>query len=251
MTTTIRSRFNGPPTSANGGYACGVAAGLFREPATVTLIAPPPLDVDVALERTDDGFRVTGPSGPWAAVGPREVGIDTIDPVRLEEARVAAERFDVAAYRDAHVFATCFTCGPDRGPTDGLRLFPGEHPVREGVVTWPWTPRPEHADDDGHVGEEILWAALDCPSGLAWMTEVDGVFVLGRMAATVERRPRVGEDLVTAGWRGDRDDRRLHAGSAIWDERGAVVAAARTTWFLLTDEQAAAFGRSADTADPG
>lgn len=245
--TTIEARFNGPPDSANGGYACGVAAGLLGEPATVTLTAPPPLGVEVALD--EDGAHVVGPAGPWARVEPLDEPIETVAPLSSEEARAAAERLDVAAYRDGHVFPTCFTCGPDRSPEDGLRIFPGEHPAREGVVVWPWSPGAAHAHD-GHVSELVLWAALDCPSGLAWADAVPEVFVLGRMAARIERRPRVGEDLVTAGWRVERDGRRLHAGSAIWDDAGKVVAAARSTWYTLTEEQAAAFGAAREPSGP-
>lgn len=242
--TTIEARFNGPPNSANGGYACGVAAGLLGRPAIVTLTAPPPLGVEVALDEA--GSRVVGPAGPWASVRSLDDSIETIAPVSLDEARVAADRFDVDTYRDDHVFPTCFTCGPDRSPDDGLCIFPGEHPTREGVVVWPWSPRPAHAEN-GHVDDRVLWAALDCPSGLAWAEAVESVFVLGRMAARIERLPQVGEDLVTAGWRVDQDGRRLRSGSAIWDGAGEVVAAASSTWFTLSEEQAAAFGAANGT----
>ena len=40
----IARRFCGPPTSANGGYACGLVAGLLDGRARVTLRSPPPLD---------------------------------------------------------------------------------------------------------------------------------------------------------------------------------------------------------------
>jgi hypothetical protein len=238
----IEARFNGPPTSANGGYACGVAAMLFGEPAVITLTAPPPLGVDVALEE-ENGARVVGPAGPWALVRPLRDGdpIVTIDPVSADDARIAAEQFDVDAYRDGHVFSTCFTCGPDRSPEDGLCIFPARQPGRDGVVVWPWTPRAAHAED-GHVAEPVLWAALDCPSGLACFESSGEVFVLGRMAAVIERLPEVGEDLIVAGWRIGRDGRKAQAGSAIWDRDGNVVAAARTTWIHLTEERAAAFG---------
>lgn len=40
----VDPRFNGPPGSANGGYVCGLVAGLLGAPAAeVTLRSPPPL----------------------------------------------------------------------------------------------------------------------------------------------------------------------------------------------------------------
>ena len=40
----VPGRFNGPPDSGNGGYTCGLVAGLLGEVAEVTLRLPPPLD---------------------------------------------------------------------------------------------------------------------------------------------------------------------------------------------------------------
>ena len=39
----IDPRFRGPPESANGGYVCGIVAGLIGETAEVTLRRPPPI----------------------------------------------------------------------------------------------------------------------------------------------------------------------------------------------------------------
>lgn len=47
----IDRRFQGPPTSGNGGYVCGVVAGHIEGSAEITLRAPPPLDrpLDVVI----------------------------------------------------------------------------------------------------------------------------------------------------------------------------------------------------------
>jgi hypothetical protein len=51
-TLTIPARFNGPPSSANGGYTCGLVAGLVgTEVASVSLRAPPPLERPLAVRR--------------------------------------------------------------------------------------------------------------------------------------------------------------------------------------------------------
>ena len=49
----IGHRFNGPPSSANGGYACGVVADAIGSAARVSLRAPPPLEVPLTLEQED------------------------------------------------------------------------------------------------------------------------------------------------------------------------------------------------------
>ena len=38
----VDERFCGPPDSANGGYTCGLLAGVLTGPAQVTLRSPPP-----------------------------------------------------------------------------------------------------------------------------------------------------------------------------------------------------------------
>ena len=48
---TIDPRFNGPPGSGNGGYTCGLVAGLLGGPAEVTLRLPPPLGTPLAWRR--------------------------------------------------------------------------------------------------------------------------------------------------------------------------------------------------------
>ncbi len=50
----IGRQFNGPPDSANGGYAAGLLAQqLDADTVEVTLRAPPPCDVPLRIERAD------------------------------------------------------------------------------------------------------------------------------------------------------------------------------------------------------
>ena len=90
------------------------------------------------------------------------------------------------------MFPDCFVCGMNRRPGDGLRIFPG--PVA-GLALWaaPWTPDPSVAGPDGRVRPEVVWAALDCPSGIAaaeaaGLARTDTAILLGRMTATPWRR---------------------------------------------------------------
>ncbi|MEI2700767.1 MAG: hypothetical protein V9E94_21380 [Microthrixaceae bacterium] len=68
-----------------------------------------------------------------------------------------------------HAFPTCFTCGPDRASGDGLRIFPAQVPGRPELVVSPWRPDRSFVDDDDRIRDELVWAALDCPSWLVWM----------------------------------------------------------------------------------
>ena len=119
----IARRFCGPPASANGGYACGLVAGLLDGRARVTLRSPPPLDRPLRVEREarraslwDDELLVAEGElvGGASAAPPAPVG--------LEEACRAAERYE---WRFDHPYPTCFVCGPGRAAGDGLRIFPG------------------------------------------------------------------------------------------------------------------------------
>jgi hypothetical protein len=108
---------------------------------------------------------------------PPTVAIGVPGTASLAEARAAAGRCPLF---QGHPFPTCFSCGPDRAPGDGLQIFPGPLP---GGDLWaaPWTPDPSVADQDGLVLPEVVWAALDCPIGFA-AGVADTVMVLGRMA---------------------------------------------------------------------
>ena len=241
-TVTIPARFHGPPASGNGGYSCGVVAReLGQTPAEVSLLAPPPLDrplavqKDVAQTRLLDGDTVI-------AVARRSEEPASGPVVSAAEAERAAASFDAAAYQATHAYPTCFTCGPDRAEGEGLRIWPGETKT-PGVVVWPWVPHEATSDGTGIVDAPIVWAALDCPSGLAWLSGDDdpGPIVLGRLNAVIHRRPAVGEPLVVTGWRKEATGRKRTAGSSIRSGDGELLAAADATWVVLTDEQRAAF----------
>lgn len=234
----------GPPNSANGGYACGVTAGeLDPGCVEVTLAAPPPLDRDLSLVVVDGEARLSDGATEIAVARPADPDFFAVpDPVSNEEAVAASRGFDVDEYRRTHAYPTCFTCGPDREPGEGLRIFPAPT-ERDGLCAWPWTV-PEVVFDDGVMDPAIIWAALDCPSGLSWFGPASdvGPIVLGRMRALVHRTAAPGEQLVVAGWTGERRGRKLGAGSAVWSTNGETLAVARSTWIELTEDQRAAFG---------
>jgi len=214
-TVTIPARFNGPPTSGNGGVTCGLVAqatGL----AQVTLRKPPPLEVAMRLEGGDlyDGDTLVAS----AAAG--VVDVSPLGAVGLEEAALAT-----ASYRgwEEHPFPTCFVCGPEHA--DGLRVFPG--PVGERVAAAPWTP---HDEDP-----VMVWAALDCPSGWAYGDLPGRPMVLGRMTCRVDELPAVGDDHVVMGWVVSEEGRKVHTASALYTADGKPLAVAQQTWIALSD----------------
>jgi hypothetical protein len=224
-------RFNGPPGSANGGYACGViAAHVPAQLVEVTLVHPPPLDTALLVEETGPTYEVRPAGGVVVAVAkPVDEPVDVVPPVLDIPADAAA------AVADAnHPFRSCFTCGPDREPGDGLRIFV-KHLPGQSILADLWTPDESLADDDGAVRPEIVWAALDCPGGWAAFNRIPGgVAVLGRMTAHVERVPHVGEPCVVVATSDWHDGRKIGAHSALYTADGELLAAARAVWIDST-----------------
>jgi hypothetical protein len=222
----IDPRFNGPPGSGNGGYTCGLVARAVGEPVEVTLRLPPPLGRPLAISESDgrtvlrDGERLV------AEAVPTEVALETPEPVGLDEAREASQRYPGF---EQHAFPTCFVCGPDR--RDGLRIFAGPVEGRE-LVAAPWQPDRSLAAGDTIIPEEFVWAALDCPGAFAVGFSERGEVVLGRLAAKIDRVPAVGEQCVVVGWPLGEDGRKLYAGTALFSSDGAPYAVARATWIV-------------------
>ena len=151
----------------------------------------------------------------------------------MAEARAAAGR---ARYFADPFFPACFVCGTGRQLGDGLRIFPG--PVA-GRPLWaaPWTPDPSVTDASGRVRPEVVWAALDCPSGIAAAEAAslaqDTAILLGRMTASLAVLPAAGDQYRVIAWPGGRDGRKLTAGSALLGPGGEVLAAASTVWLTV------------------
>ena len=212
----IPPRYNGPPGSANGGYACGLVSEALGGGFEVTLLRPPPVGVDLdlvghELKQGDVVIAEARRAPPF--------DLDVPASVSVEEAEEASKRYPGFQH---HAYPTCFTCGPERD--DGLRIFPGPVEGRDGLVASPWTPE--------EVRPEIIWAALDCPGG--WAVDDfqrEGV-MLGRMAAGIRELPQKGVAHVVIGWPVGEEGRKRHAGSALFTAEGDLLVAARSTWIV-------------------
>jgi hypothetical protein len=233
----VAGRFRGPPGSANGGFVAGSLAALAGPgpQVEVWLRRPVPLERPLGVRRDGAGALVLEDGGRLLAEARRPAaGVELTVPDRptTREVRAAAGR---AAYYADPLFPGCFVCGPDRPPGDGLRILPGPVP---GRALWaaPWTPDPSVGGPDGLLPPELVWAALDCPGGLAAVeaaaVPAGRAVLLGRMAARLAALPRVGTEYRVVAWPGGRDGRKLGAGSAVLGPDGEVVAAARSLWIV-------------------
>ncbi|HWS76358.1 MAG TPA: hypothetical protein VN324_14560 [Quisquiliibacterium sp.] len=244
-TLLVPRRFNGPPTSGNGGYVAGLLARelLRREPGhaavEVTLRAALPLDRALPVEPRPGGGVTLFDEGQLLAeaVG---VALDLELPPApsLDEARAAGATGRMrSAAGIANPYLHCFGCGVARGAHDGLRIAPS--PVGDAeVVASDWTPHAAFADEQGRVAAEIVWTALDCPAGIAWGYRMGGgaaALLTGRITLAMVGEVRAGEPYVVAAWPLEREGRKLLAGAALFDAEGRAVAFSRQLWFAPRD----------------
>jgi hypothetical protein len=219
-TVTVPSRFNGPPSSGNGGYSCGVVASVLDGPAAVSLRRPVPLDHPLTLRHEDDG-KVCAFDGdmliveavPGAPISAWDGGLPS-----LEEARAARDRY--AAPREGE-FGHCFVCGLSR--PEGFGIFTG--PVAgSDLVASPWTPPSWAGDEEGVVLPEFIWAALDCPGYFALHGEDKTIAYLARQQAEVLTPVRTGVEYIVVGRPLERAGRKGLSATAVVDPDGAVLA---------------------------
>jgi hypothetical protein len=233
---TIARRFNGPPESGNGGYVAGLLAQRYAAEfgglpestnIEVTLRKPPPLEtaLTVRIPEETETLRIlhgtTVIAEAEAAEAPAD-GSDVVGPVTFDEALAASK--DYLGISD-HPFLTCFVCGPNHPA--GLHVFPGPVPGRAEVVASPWTPAPDT------VGEEFVWAALDCPGGWSAGDLAARPMVLGRMSARIEELPEVGAPCVVLGRHVRTESRKTFTSSTLYGPDGELLAAATAVWIAV------------------
>jgi hypothetical protein len=223
----IDRRFHGPADSGNGGYVAGLVAGAFAgSNCTVTLHRPPPLDRELELRTTPEGAELLDGDQRIASAVSAHLELEVPPPPSLDDARTAEARY--VGHRHHH-YPSCFVCGPQREPGDGLAIYPGDI---GGQVAAEWTPGADLASVDGLVRREFLWAALDCPG--YWSAEqAAGVALLGRISARVDQDASAGEPLAITGWAIASEGRKHHVGTALHEPDGKLVACARSTWITM------------------
>jgi hypothetical protein len=221
----LERRFNGPPSTANGGYACGIVARHVDGPARVSLRRPVPLGTPLELERHDDGHVTLHEGEMLIAEGDPALPLDgVVPPYRpsVEEARAAAAdrpRFWPGA------FDSCWVCSPR---ADGLGVLFGplaSHPDMTAAVL--------HASDGDALASEVVWAALDCPSYTPPLWGSATPSLLASMHAELLAPVPAGEPLVVTGWTLGSEGRKHRSATAVLGQDGRVLARAEALWIRL------------------
>ncbi|ANH37135.1 hypothetical protein I601_0685 [Nocardioides dokdonensis FR1436] len=225
----VPARFNGPAGSGNGGWSAGALASYVDAdggPVEVTLRQPPPLDTPMEVVEDDGTWTALRDGAAVLSARRSDLVLEGVPGVSMVEARAAVDRYP-GLHR--HPFPTCFSCGTDREPGDGLRIFPGRVDTHDGrprvAATWLAT------DDD----VPVVWAALDCAG--AWAADIEErMMVLGRMTAEVLRRPVVGEEHVVVGLARRSEGRKHLTATTVLDPRGEVVGRAEQVWIEVSPD---------------
>jgi hypothetical protein len=227
---TIDARFCGPPRSGNGGYVCGRIASRLAGPGPVAvrLKAPPPIDRAMRVEVMQGGVRLLDGEAVIAEARAAALELEVPACPSFEQALRASERY---LGFDTHNFPGCFVCGPERGPGDGLRIFPGSLEGSGDRLAATWTADASLADASGVVGPEFIWAALDCPGAFTRYPLAEGIaLVLGELAVAQVGLLRADEPCILTAWSLGENGRRRHAGTALFQAEGRLVAKARAVW---------------------
>lgn len=223
---TIARRFNGPPRSGNGGYVCGRLAAHVPGPASVRLRLPPPLERELRVEATEGEASLFDGDQLIAVARRSELLLQPPAAPSFEQAQQASLRYPGFV---RHQLPTCFVCGPDRAPGDGMRIFPG--PTEEAsVLAAPWVPDASLGDAQGQVAPEFLWSALDCAGAFAVIPDSGELILLGELSARLDGVVMAGERCVVVAWPLGQDGRKHFAGTAVFTASGRPAAVARATW---------------------
>jgi hypothetical protein len=245
LPVVIERRFRGPDWSGQGGYTCGLVAAAVGNPAEVRLRNPPPLGTPLELRPVEstDAVMLFDPTDCPVAEGWSLDELDIAVPtpgVGVDEASAGAAAYLDKEGHGEHPFPGCFGCGPEREEGDGLRIFAGPVPGRDGIFAAPWVPDTTHTDGESdEVRDEITWAALDCPTGAPVLLGLppETAIVLGTMAAHIRTRPRADDVYVVMSWLEERAERVARGCAALLDERGETLAVARGAWVFVDRER--------------
>ncbi len=235
----IGRQFNGPPKSANGGYASGVlATGLkqagYNGAVEASLHAPPPLDHAMQLGATVDTALL---SDDDTKVGTAKAATLSLEVPTLPSAPkfVGAPKIGKDAFRP---FDQCFVCGGARHAGDGLcieaQVVDGPE-GKPGLMGAPWQLHQNFADENGEIDPAYIWSALDCPGYFA--CAYGEAALLGRLTADIFKPLKLGGDAMVYGWSlddpGAPKSRKRRCGTAVIDANGELVAKAEGLWITI------------------
>ena len=237
----VEGRYAGPPNMGHGGYVAGAlvdrVGGALDGPVQVTLKRPVPLDAPlevveldptgVELRRDDEVIAEAVPASDAEVIS----GLSVPAPPSLDAARAAAVDSPSLYDNGRGVHPICYGCGNQRADDEGLQIFAGPVDAAAGgesQVAGVWRPGSEERTSDGG-----LLAALDCPGAFAFISQGTRAGLLGRIVfQRLDAAPLDPEkDYVVTGWQIGVDGRKMFAGTALFDDVGRCLAAAKATWF--------------------
>ncbi len=232
MQIEISSRFGGPPNIGHGGYVAGLFAERTPGAVQVTLRMPAPLDQPLEMvDEGDDRWSLKVGDAVIANSEPTVLDLKVPAAPSIEQAR-AAEPGSPSFFNGRGVHGTCFGCSSARDEGDALRILAGPTEVDgQAMVAASWSPGDTFAEPDGTVGKLWVMAALDCPGAFAFIVDEQKAGLLGRIAFEQYHSVSADTEYVVAGWQIGVDGRKLFAGTALYDDAGTVLAAAKATWF--------------------
>ena len=245
---TVPARFRGPPESGNGGYVAGAIAECFpldERPGSaieVTLRAPTPLDRQMrVLHPEEDALQLILGETLIAEARRTQLTLEVPEPPSYEAA-LAARPHSPSFVRNINpqlvdglgFHPICFCCGAEVEPDEGLHVYAAPVEGFEGVAA-AWNPSEVFADQDGHLPERILWAALDCPGQFAYYASGIRTGMLGRMTGRILKPVPAAQNLRVIGWCLEVERSKHFAGTALFDAAGDLCGYSRQVWIGRRD----------------
>lgn len=238
----ISRQFNGPPKSANGGYASGVvASGLAQvdkgAAVEVSLHVPPPLDKELTLHTEGDSAVLMDGDIKVGTSKTATLSLDVptlpITPKLIGPPVNPKGKFEP--------FDACFVCGNARSHGDGLCLHAEQVEGHAGLVAAPWQVHEAFAGKDGFVDPLFIWSALDCPGYFACAYGEPAL--LARLVVQIDAPLLAKGSAFVYGWSlGDPEaesGRKRRCGTAIVAADGTVVAKAEALWIIVNSDKIA------------
>lgn len=231
-TVVVPENCVGPPSMGHGGWVAGLLAERIPGAVQVTLKKPTPLGVELDLVDCGDGrWELRGSDGVIAEAVPSELDLD-VPPVPQVELAREAELGSPSHWNERGVHPICFGCGLARDDDEGLEIAVGPIDVEGHVqVAAVWRPSADLAGADGSIDRQWILAALDCPGAMAYIARDVKAGLLGRIVFEQYLPVAPEQEHVITGWQIELDGRKMFAGTALSDNTGTVLAAAKATWF--------------------
>lgn len=238
----ISGQFNGPPKSANGGYASGLLAASmyaagYHGAVEASLHAPPPLDHALQLSANNEGALLMNGEAKMGSAKSTKLALEVphlpTNPVFCGDPPIdndALAPFDI-----------CFVCGRARPAGDGLCLFSQCIEGHDNLVGAPWHLHKNFATDEGLIDPLYVWSALDCPGYYACAFGEPAL--LGRLTAELIKPLKAESDAMVFGWSlnapNAQKSRKRRCGTAIVDSDGDLVAKAEGLWITINSDKIA------------